>query len=321
MGFETFTCSICGKTGLTRRQTSALPNKTRACREHKESQEAAAANKAALDQNVMLIQERRAPRDRRQMKIAMMRQSLVQSMLRDKLTKTLTDSRKTIDYLNRFRRCAEVGEGAQAPLFAGIWVAMGEIFDNFTKDLRAEPTASLEPIFEVLATMNDALLTYPKDTKYSDIPVDQRQQFVESLNEVTKQTMDEFKKKVATMIPTYESAVAKFRELVVELRQVREDTKAAALCGEASAADVLSKGFDPWIDKFDNYVECILNSEFALSHASEKETMLFTKIRTACEVAAIAFNSYGRSTPEGQAKEYHLSDVIRYVCGTDCDEF
>jgi len=317
MGFETFTCPLCGKTGLTRRQTYALPNKTRACREHEEAQKAAADNKAALDANVTSIYKQRATRDRVGMKIAAMRLALADSSTREKISTIQTDSRKTLDYLNRFSRCMASDAGA----FAGIWVTMGEIFECFTKDSRAEPSASLEPIFAALELVNDELLTYPKGTKYSDIPMERRMQYVGTLRNVVKKTTDEFKTKVATTVPTYESAVEKFRELVVDLRRVREDTKNAALRGDASAAEVLSQGFDPWIDKFDNYVECILNSKFALSHASEKETMLFTNIRTACEVAAIAFNSYGKSTPEGEEKKFHLNDLVRYVCSIDCDEF
>jgi len=39
MAIKTFTCSICGKEGLTRRKTYALKDGTRACREHGQAQQ------------------------------------------------------------------------------------------------------------------------------------------------------------------------------------------------------------------------------------------------------------------------------------------
>ena len=40
MGFQTYTCCICGKNGLTKRNTYFIEGKGRACREHQEAQEA-----------------------------------------------------------------------------------------------------------------------------------------------------------------------------------------------------------------------------------------------------------------------------------------
>lgn len=40
MGFQTFTCCICGKTGLTKRNTYFIEGKGRACREHEQSKTA-----------------------------------------------------------------------------------------------------------------------------------------------------------------------------------------------------------------------------------------------------------------------------------------